>query len=88
MATYRMVLFGPLVATQGRTAPGEARHWLLQLNAPDTCRRRWPFNSGAGQQYLLAGTVPTAAFFVERRVTRELGPKVFPAGETSAPVKA
>jgi hypothetical protein len=58
MATYRMVLFGPLVATQGRTAPGEARHWLLQLNAPDTCRRRWPFNSGAGQQYLLAGTVP------------------------------
>jgi hypothetical protein len=25
---------------------------------------------------LLAGTIPTAAFFVERRVTRELGPKV------------
>jgi hypothetical protein len=25
---------------------------------------------------LLAGTVPTAAFFVERRVTRELAPKV------------
>jgi integral membrane protein len=30
---------------------------------------------------LLAGTVPTAAFFVERRVTRELGPLVRPAAE-------
>ncbi len=30
---------------------------------------------------LLAGTVPTAAFFVERRVTRELEPLVRPAAE-------
>ncbi|WP_212908990.1 DUF3817 domain-containing protein [Streptomyces sp. TS71-3] len=35
---------------------------------------------------LLAGTIPTAAFFVERRVTRELEPKI--AEDASEPVKA
>ncbi len=30
---------------------------------------------------LLAGTIPTAAFFVERRVTRELEPLVRPSAE-------
>lgn len=30
---------------------------------------------------LLAGTIPTAAFFVERRVTRELAPRLRPSAE-------
>ncbi|MDX3239231.1 DUF3817 domain-containing protein [Streptomyces sp. ME03-5709C] len=33
---------------------------------------------------LLAGTIPTAAFFVERKVSRDVTPLVVPAGE---PVK-
>lgn len=36
-------------------------------------KARWPF--GKLLWVLLAGTVPTAAFFVERRVTRELAAK-------------
>ncbi|MFF0727849.1 DUF3817 domain-containing protein [Streptomyces sp. NPDC004134] len=33
---------------------------------------------------LLAGTVPTAAFFVERKLTREVGPLVVREGEPAA----
>ncbi|MEU6344282.1 DUF3817 domain-containing protein [Streptomyces sp. NPDC046977] len=45
-------------------------------------KAKWPF--GKLLWVLLAGTVPTAAFFVERRVTREVAPLVLPTGE---PVK-
>jgi integral membrane protein len=41
----------------------------------DMCSKaKWPF--GRMAWVLLAGTIPTAVFFVERRVTRELAPKV------------
>ena len=70
-------------------AVGIAHGWLyivylivaFELGA----KAKWPV---ARQIWvLLAGTVPTAAFFVERRVMRELAPKIAEQ-ETPAPVKA
>ncbi|MBO8199193.1 MULTISPECIES: DUF3817 domain-containing protein [Actinomycetes] len=45
-------------------------------------KAKWPL--GKQIWVLLAGTVPTAAFFVERKVTREVAPLV----GTAAPVEA
>lgn len=45
-------------------------------------KAKWPLGKLAW--VLLAGTIPTAAFFVERKVSREVAPLVAPAGE---PVK-
>ncbi|NSC23964.1 DUF3817 domain-containing protein [Streptomyces albus subsp. chlorinus] len=47
-------------------------------------KAKWPL--GKQLWVLLAGTVPTAAFFVERKVTREVEPLVKDAG--AAPVGA
>lgn len=47
-------------------------------------KARWPF--GKLLWVLLAGTIPTAAFFVERRVTREIEPLLTDA--SGAPAKA
>ncbi|MFC4504161.1 MULTISPECIES: DUF3817 domain-containing protein [Streptomyces] len=47
-------------------------------------KAKWPV--GKQLWVLLAGTVPTAAFFVERKVTRELEAKV--ADVAPAPAKA
>ncbi|MFF3413512.1 DUF3817 domain-containing protein [Streptomyces sp. NPDC002698] len=47
-------------------------------------KARWPI--GKQLWVLLAGTIPTAAFFVERRVSQELESKV--AEGVPAPVKA
>ncbi|MFI0859957.1 DUF3817 domain-containing protein [Streptomyces smyrnaeus] len=47
-------------------------------------KAKWPL--GKQIWVLLAGTVPTAAFFVERKVTREIAPLV--KDETAAPVGA
>ncbi|MFI8851753.1 DUF3817 domain-containing protein [Streptomyces sp. NPDC053499] len=46
-------------------------------------KAKWPL--GKQLWVLLAGTVPTAAFFVERKVTREVAPLVETA---AAPVEA
>lgn len=57
---------------------GFAHGWLYVVYlifAFDLCSKaKFPISRMAW--VLLAGTVPTAAFFVERRVTRELAPKV------------
>ncbi|MFJ9891724.1 DUF3817 domain-containing protein [Streptomyces sp. NPDC091280] len=45
-------------------------------------KAKWPV--GKQLWVLLAGTVPTAAFFVERKISRELEPKIV----ESAPVTA
>jgi integral membrane protein len=42
-------------------------------------KAKWPL--GKLVWVLLAGTIPTAAFFVERKVSREVAPLVVPAGE-------
>jgi integral membrane protein len=42
-------------------------------------KAKWPF--GKLLWVLLAGTIPTAAFFVERKVTREVAPLVAGAPE-------
>ncbi|MDF4253350.1 DUF3817 domain-containing protein [Streptomyces sp. WMMB303] len=47
-------------------------------------KAKWPL--GKQLWVLLAGTVPTAAFFVERKVTREVAPLV--KSGTAAPVGA
>ncbi|MGV9904504.1 DUF3817 domain-containing protein [Streptomyces sp. NPDC003388] len=47
-------------------------------------KAKWPV--GKQLWVLLAGTIPTAAFFVERRISRELDGKV--AGRAPAVVKA
>ncbi|MCL2731265.1 MAG: DUF3817 domain-containing protein [Actinomycetia bacterium] len=71
------------------TAVGFAHGWLYVVYlifAFDLCSKaKWPI--GRMAWVLLAGTVPTAAFFVERRVTRELAPKVVAQG-AGEPVKA
>ena len=68
---------------------GIAHGWLYIVYlafAFDLCAKaKWPFRRMAW--VLLAGTIPTAAFFVERRVTRELAPKVVHQG-AGEPVKA
>jgi integral membrane protein len=48
-------------------------------------KAKWPF--GKLIWVLLAGTIPTAAFFVERKVTREVAPLVASASDAE-PVKA
>ncbi|WP_416529919.1 DUF3817 domain-containing protein [Streptomyces coelicoflavus] len=48
-------------------------------------KAKWPVKKQLW--VLLAGTVPTAAFFVERRISRELDAQVA-ATEAPAPVKA
>jgi integral membrane protein len=45
-------------------------------------KAKWPLGKLAW--VLLSGTIPTAAFFVERKVSRDVTPLVVPAGE---PVK-
>jgi integral membrane protein len=71
------------------TVVGFAHGWLYVVYlvlAFDLCSKaKWPF--GRMAWVLLAGTIPTAAFFVERRVTRELAPKVVGA-DAAEPVKA
>jgi integral membrane protein len=47
-------------------------------------KAKWPFPKLAW--VLLAGTIPFAAFFVERNVTREIGPRVA-AGRQEQPVE-
>ena len=69
---------------------GFAHGWLYVIYlvfAFDLCSKaKWPV--GRMAWVLLAGTVPTAAFFVERRVTRELGPKVVRAAGHEEPARA
>ena len=71
------------------TAVGFAHGWLyvvyLVFAFDLSSKAKWPLGKMAW--VLLAGTVPTAAFFVERRVTRELAPKVITPESTEA-VKA
>jgi integral membrane protein len=59
-------------------AVGIAHGWLyvvyLVMAFDLGTKARWPYGKLAW--VLLAGTVPTAAFFVERNVTRELEPKI------------
>lgn len=47
-------------------------------------KARWPF--GKLLWVLISGTIPTAAFFVERKVVREVAPLV--EGGQAAPVEA
>ncbi|EME97865.1 hypothetical protein H340_24325 [Streptomyces mobaraensis NBRC 13819 = DSM 40847] len=47
-------------------------------------KAKWPF--GRLAWILLAGTIPTAAFFVERKVTRELEPLFAEAAPAPSPV--
>jgi integral membrane protein len=49
-------------------------------------KARWKFGKLAW--VLLAGTIPTAAFFVERKVTREIQPLITAAASDAEPVKA
>lgn len=69
---------------------GFAHGWLYVVYlvfAFDLCSKaKWPV--GRMAWVLLAGTVPTAAFFVERRVRRELGPKVVQAAGHEEPARA
>lgn len=68
------------------TAVGFAHGWLYVVYlvaAFDLCSKaKWPLGKMAW--VLLAGTVPTAAFFVERRVTRELTPRIVAAESAGA----
>ncbi|WP_326687878.1 MULTISPECIES: DUF3817 domain-containing protein [unclassified Streptomyces] len=70
------------------SAVGIAHGWLYILYlifAFDLGQKaKWPL--GKQIWVLLAGTVPTAAFFVERKVTREVSPLVKEEG--AAPVGA
>ncbi|MFI0939774.1 DUF3817 domain-containing protein [Streptomyces sp. NPDC021020] len=75
---YGLDISGAGTAT---TVIGFAHGWLYVVYlvfAFDLCSKaKWPL--GRMAWVLLAGTVPTAAFFVERRVSRELAPLVAPA---------
>lgn len=75
---YGLDISGAGTAT---TVIGFAHGWLYVVYlvfAFDMCSKaKWPL--GRMAWVLLAGTVPTAAFFVERRVSRELAPLVAPA---------
>ena len=70
------------------TAVGIAHGWLyvlyLVLAFDLGSKARWPF--GKLLWVLLAGTLPTAAFFVERRVTRELESRIADAATEAAGV--
>ncbi|MEU8570706.1 DUF3817 domain-containing protein [Streptomyces pathocidini] len=85
IAKYLLELDGAAGFT---SAVGIAHGWLYVLYlifAFDLgSKAKWPF--GKLVWVLLAGTVPTAAFFVERRVVRELSSQV--AGPAAEPVKA
>ncbi|HEY5832771.1 DUF3817 domain-containing protein [Streptomyces sp.] len=71
------------------SAVGFAHGWLYVVYlvfAFDLCSKaKWPV--GRMAWVLLAGTIPTAAIFVERRVTRELAPRVVTA-DAGEPVEA
>ncbi|MGW8379668.1 DUF3817 domain-containing protein [Streptomyces sp. ODS28] len=71
-------LVGMESATGFVTVVGIAHGWLYVIYlvfAFDLGQKaRWPL--GKQLWVLLAGTIPTAAFFVERKVTRELEPVV------------
>jgi integral membrane protein len=86
IAKYVLKIDGAAAFTQ---VVAIAHGWLYVVYlifAFDLCSKaKWPI--GRMAWVLLAGTVPTAAFFVERRVTRELGPKVAGA-EKPEPVNA
>ncbi|MFI0721788.1 DUF3817 domain-containing protein [Streptomyces sp. NPDC021224] len=75
---YGLDISGAGTAT---TVIGFAHGWLYVVYlifAFDLCSKaKWPL--GRMAWVLLAGTVPTAAFFVERRVSRELAPLVAPS---------
>ncbi|CAG6394269.1 DUF3817 domain-containing protein [Streptomyces cocklensis] len=81
---YGLDISGAGTAT---TVIGFAHGWLYVVYlvfAFDLCSKaKWPI--GRMAWVLLAGTVPTAAFFVERRVTRELSGKIV-APEPAEPV--
>ncbi|WP_369233203.1 DUF3817 domain-containing protein [Streptomyces sp. R21] len=68
------------------TVVGIAHGWLYVvylLFAFDVCSKaRMPLSRMAW--VLLAGTIPTAAFFVERKVTREVEPLLITSTETAA----
>lgn len=70
------------------TVVGFAHGWLyvvyLVFAFDMSSKAKWPIGKMAW--VLLAGTVPTAAFFVERRVTRELAPRIVEP-EPAEPVK-
>jgi integral membrane protein len=80
---YGLDISGAGTAT---TVIGFAHGWLYVVYlifAFDLCSKaKWPL--GRMAWVLLAGTVPTAAFFVERRVSRELAPLVT-AGQADEP---
>jgi integral membrane protein len=71
------------------TAVGIAHGWLYIVYVVFAfdlgSKAKWPL--GRLAWVLLAGTVPTAAFFVERKITRELTPQVT-AADAAEPVKA
>ena len=70
-------------ATAFVTVVGIAHGWLyvlyLVLAFDLGSKAKMPF--GKLLWMLLAGTIPTAAFFVERRITRELEPRFAEAAE-------
>ncbi|MFI0897987.1 DUF3817 domain-containing protein [Streptomyces sp. NPDC020983] len=85
---YGLDISGAGTAT---TVIGFAHGWLYVVYlifAFDLCSKaKWPL--GRMAWVLLAGTVPTAAFFVERRVSRELAPLVTAAqADEPEPVRA
>lgn len=86
IAEYVLHLHGASAATG---VVGFAHGWLYVVYlvfAFDLCTKaKWPI--GRMAWVLLAGTVPTAAFFVERRVTRELGPTVIRPEAESQPAE-
>lgn len=79
-------LVGMESATGFVTVVGIAHGWLYVLYlifAFDLGQKaKWPL--GKQLWVLLAGTVPTAAFFVERKITRELSPLVEDEGPLPA----
>ena len=83
IAQYVLHIHGASTATG---IVGFAHGWLYVVYlvfAFDLCTKaKWPI--GRMAWVLLAGTVPTAALFVERRVTRELAPKVIHADAAEA----
>ena len=85
IAKYLLKIDGAAAFT---SAVGIAHGWLYVLYlvfAFDLgSKAKWPFGKLAW--VLLAGTVPTAAFFVERKVTAEVQPLI--ADAEPAPAKA
>lgn len=75
IAKYGLSLSGAAAFT---TAVGIAHGWLyvvyLVLAFDLGTKAKWPIGKLAW--VLLAGTIPTAVFFVERKVTREVAPLI------------